>query len=181
MAGTSEILLAGFGGQGILFAGKVLAYGGLLAGCEVSWLPSYGPEMRGGTCNCSVCLSEEPIGSPLVTAPDDLIVMNQPSMEKFAGQVKPGGRIFLDSTMIPQAGGREDVEWTSIPASRLATENSLEGMANIILIGSLMAKTQILTWEEARQALDQCVPPRKAHLLEANLKALKVGMESLEG
>ena len=97
---TTEILLAGFGGQGILFAGKILAYAGLMDNKELSWLPSYGPEMRGGTCNCSVCISDKPVGSPLVLTPDVLIAMNQPSFDKFIGSVRPGGKVFIDSTLV---------------------------------------------------------------------------------
>ena len=110
MANTLNVLLAGFGGQGILFSGKLLVYSGLLDGKEVSWLPSYGPEMRGGTCNCSVVLSDESIGSPLVTAPDVLIAMNLPSLDKFENSVVPGGTILLDSSLIDRKVTRQDVK-----------------------------------------------------------------------
>ena len=105
-----EIVLAGFGGQGILFAGKVLAYAGLLDGKEVSWLPSYGPEMRGGTANCSVCVSDEPIGSPLILDPQVLVAMNTPSFEKFINSVKPGGKVFVDYSMVDVKTDRTDID-----------------------------------------------------------------------
>lgn len=104
-----NIVFAGFGGQGILFAGKVVAYAGLIEGRELSWLPSYGPEMRGGTANCSICLSDEPIGSPLVTNPNVLIAMNRPSLDKFVNEVEPGGTILLDSSLIDERVERDDV------------------------------------------------------------------------
>lgn len=175
-----DILLAGFGGQGILFAGKLLAYTGLMDEKEVSWLPSYGPEMRGGTCNCSVCLSKEPIGSPMVAEPDFLVVMNQPSYEKFAPKVADGGMIFADSTMIPSCSPPDDNKKTvrifEIPASRLAEENNLQGMANIILLGKLMRETGLFDLTLAEKALAKCVPPKKQNLIDANCKALSLGL-----
>lgn len=128
-----NIVFAGFGGQGILFAGKVVAYAGLIEGRELSWLPSYGPEMRGGTANCSICLSDEPIGSPLVTNPNVLIAMNRPSLDKFVNEVEPGGTILLDSSLIDERVERDDVTVFYVPASKLAEENGLKGLANIIL------------------------------------------------
>ena len=114
-----NIVFAGFGGQGILFAGKVVAYAGLIEGRELSWLPSYGPEMRGGTANCSICLSDEPIGSPLVTNPNVLIAMNRPSLDKFVNEVEPGGTILLDSSLIDERVERDDVTVFYVPASKL--------------------------------------------------------------
>ena len=173
---TNEIILAGFGGQGILFAGKALAYGGLIAEKEVSWLPSYGPEMRGGTCNCSVCVSDEPIGSPLVNDPDLLIVMNTPSFEKFIGTARKGAKVFVDSTMVDVTTDRKDVECFYLPATQLATDNGLNGMANIVLLGKLIKETGILDLETVEKAMAKCIPPKKANLLEANMKAIKIGM-----
>ena len=132
-----NIIFAGFGGQGVLFAGKVTAYAGLIEGKELSWLPSYGPEMRGGTANCSVCISEQPIGSPLVTAPNVLVAMNQPSLQRFIDGVEPGGLVILDSSLIDLAIGRADVTVHRVPASALAEENGLKGLANMILVGKL--------------------------------------------
>ena len=117
-----EIIYAGFGGQGLLFAGKVLAYGGLVESQEVSWLPSYGPEMRGGTANCNVILSETPVGSPIVQHPNVLIVMNTPSLDKYESMVAPGGKIFVDSTLISRKVQRNDVDVFYIPATQMATD-----------------------------------------------------------
>jgi len=173
---THEILLAGFGGQGILFAGKILAYSGLMDDKEVSWLPSYGPEMRGGTCNCSVCISDEPIGSPLVLEPSILIVMNTPSMEKFADAVKPGGVIIADSTMVDVKTDRTDVSAYYIPATQIAQENGLAGGANIVLLGKLFKETKIVTPETFKKAIEKVVPAKKAALAANNLKAVELGI-----
>jgi len=174
---TSNIILAGFGGQGILFAGKLLAYSGLMDGKEVSWLPSYGPEMRGGTANCSVVISDDEISSPLVLEPDELIVMNLPSFNKFINAVKPGGKAFIDSTLIDIKSDRTDIECFYIPATDLAAENNLKGMANIILIGKLLKETGLTTLDVVKKGIEKCVPPSKAHLVDANLKAIQIGME----
>ena len=147
-----NIVFAGFGGQGILFAGKVVAYAGLIEGRELSWLPSYGPEMRGGTANCSICLSDEPIGSPLVTNPNVLIAMNRPSLDKFVNEVEPGGTILLDSSLIDERVERDDVTVFYVPASKLAEENGLKGLANIILVGKLRKELAFCTEETLDKA-----------------------------
>lgn len=175
---TTEILLAGFGGQGVLFAGKILAYCGLMDSKELSWLPSYGPEMRGGTANCSVCISDEPIGSPLVLAPDILIAMNQPSFDKFVDAVKPNGKIFIDSTLIDSKCERTDVECYYIPSSQLADDNALKGGSNIILLGKLIKETNLFTLDTMKKAIEKVVPPSKAHLIENNFKAIELGMNN---
>ena len=122
---TTQILIAGFGGQGILFAGKFLANKGMLEGRYLSWLPSYGPEMRGGTANCSVVLSDDPVGSPIVNHPDVLIVMNLPSLDKYEDAVVPGGTIFVDSTLIERKVNRQDVKSIYIPATKIAQQNGI--------------------------------------------------------
>ena len=175
---TTEIVLAGFGGQGVLFAGKILAYCGLMDNKELSWLPSYGPEMRGGTANCSVCISDEPIGSPLVLTPDILIAMNQPSFDKFIDAVKPNGKIFVDSTLIDSKCERTDVECHYIPSSQLAEDNALKGGSNIILLGKLIKETNIFTLDTMKKAIEKVVPPTKAHLIENNFKAIELGMNN---
>ena len=141
MSRSLNIVLAGFGGQGVLFAGKLIAYAGLLEDREVSWLPSYGPEMRGGTANCSVCLSDDPIGSPLVLAPDALIAMNQPSLDKFAGVVAEGGVVVADSTLIADIPDVPGVAMCALPATAMAEEAGFKKLANIILAGKLYAET----------------------------------------
>ncbi|MBQ4256724.1 MAG: 2-oxoacid:acceptor oxidoreductase family protein [Oscillospiraceae bacterium] len=174
---TSEIQLAGFGGQGILFAGKVLAYCGMLDGREVSWLPSYGPEMRGGTCNCSVTLSDEPIGSPTVYNPDILIVMNEPSFVKYINEVKPGGCAFVNTTLVDSVSDRKDIDIYNIPATAMAEENGLTGGANIIMIGMLIKKTGIISMDGIESTIRKMVPPKKAQLIENNMKAIRMGYD----
>ena len=172
---TQNILIAGFGGQGVLFAGKYLAYTGLLRGKQLSWLPSYGPEMRGGTANCSVILSDEPVGSPIVSQPDCLIAMNLPSLEKFQSAVEPGGMIFLDSTLISDPPARRDITVYAVPASKLAADAGLDGLANMIMIGRFLKIRLPEEYEIAGEALAKVVPPQKAHLMDANRKAIEMG------
>ncbi len=171
----NEIILAGFGGQGILFAGKILAYGGLMDNKEISWLPSYGPEMRGGTANCSVCISDDPIGSPLVLEPNYLIVMNTPSFDKFIGSVQPGGKVFVDSTMVDRTTDRDDIECFYVPASQLAEDNDMTGMANIILLGKFIKETSIISLDTLQKAFEKAIPPKKAPLIDVNMNAINIG------
>lgn len=173
---TTNIIFAGFGGQGVLFSGKVAAYAGLIDGREVSWLPSYGPEMRGGTANCSVCISDKPIGSPLVTSPDILVAMNGPSCDRFIGTVVPGGKVFTDSSLVAVKCGRDDITIYEIPATKLAGEEHLSGIANIILLGKLLMETNFTTYKSIEAAIHKCVPVRKSALLEHNIRAIKLGM-----
>ena len=175
---TLNILLAGFGGQGILFAGKVMAYAGMMEGKEISWLPSYGPEMRGGTANCSVCISDEKIGSPLVTNPDILIAMNLPSLEKFENDVVPGGTIIVDSSIIHKKVERDDVKTIYLDASFMAEENGLKGAANMVILGRMFAETSFCSYENLEKGLRKSVPARKADLVDSNLKAIGLGMKS---
>lgn len=173
---TMEIILAGFGGQGILFAGKVLAYCALIDNREISWLPSYGPEMRGGTANCSVCISDEPIGSPVVANPDYLIAMNGPSYKKFIDEVKPGGLILLDNSIVDEECTRSDVTVISLPATDIATDAGLNGAANMVLLGRMLAETGLFSMETVQKAMEKCIPPKRAHLIASNLKAIELGM-----
>lgn len=175
---TTEILLAGFGGQGVLFAGKILAYCGLMDSKELSWLPSYGPEMRGGTANCSVCISDDPIGSPLVLTPDILIAMNQPSFDKFVNAVRPGGKVFVDSTLVEVASDRTDIDIFPIPSTQLADDNELKGGSNIILLGKVIKETGIFSLETMKKGIEKVVPPTKAHLIANNFKAIELGMNA---
>lgn len=173
---TTEILLAGFGGQGVLFAGKILAYCALIDGKELSWLPSYGPEMRGGTANCSVCVSDEPIGSPVVTYPDILVAMNQPSYDKFINAVKPSGSVFIDSSLIESKCGRSDISCYYLPSTTLASENALQGGSNMILLGKIIKETKLFTLETVKKAIEKVVPPTKETLIKNNFKAIEIGM-----
>ena len=172
---TTKILIAGFGGQGILFTGKAIAYTGLKAGKEVSWLPSYGPEMRGGTANCSVTLSDDPIGSPIVDKPDVLIAMNLPSLEKYYNETEKDGYIVYDSSLIDKENTRTDVTVAGIPATKLASDNALEGLANMIILGKVLKLTNVLTLEQIKTSLAQMIPAKKAHLLDSNVKAIELG------
>ncbi|MEG1179932.1 MAG: 2-oxoacid:acceptor oxidoreductase family protein [Oscillospiraceae bacterium] len=170
-------ILAGFGGQGILFMGKAIVYAGLIDGKEVSWLPSYGPEMRGGTANCSVCISDNEICSPLVTAPNVLIAMNLPSFDKFIDTVVPGGTVIVDSTLISKKVERTDVEVCYIPATELAEKNGLKGLANIILIGKLLSLTNFCSYETIEKTIAKVVPAKKQHLITKNMEAINIGIE----
>lgn len=174
---TTQYLFAGFGGQGILFAGKLLAYKGLYEGKNVSWLPSYGPEMRGGTANCSVIVSDEPIGAPIVLEPDVLIAMNLPSLDRYEDAVVPGGTIYIDSALIERKVKRTDVKVVYIPATRLATEKKLDGLANIIIMGKLLQDEGGITGEAIEKALAKCISARHADLLQFNRDALQLGSQ----
>ncbi len=171
---TQEVIFAGFGGQGILSMGKFLAYGGMDCGLNVSWCPSYGPEMRGGTANCSVILSDEEIGAPIITAPDTIVVMNRPSLEKFEKTVKPGGLIILDSNLVTVQVTRDDVEVIRIPSQDEAKAIGSDKIANMVLLGALIERTRILNKEELLHALKT---HGKDSFFEMNQKAIEKGME----
>ena len=172
---TTEILIAGFGGQGILFSGKFLAYMGLLDGIQVSWLPSYGPEMRGGTANCNVILSDAPVGSPIITSPDVLIAMNLPSLMKYVDTVVPGGQVYVDSSLIDAKVERDDVEVFYIPATQMAKDEGISTLANMIIVGHLLENHPELSFLGASEVVEKLVPPKKAALKELNMKALNLG------
>lgn len=169
------MLIAGFGGQGVLFAGKFIAYKALLENKQLSWLPSYGPEMRGGTANCSVIVSDEPIGSPIVSKPDVLIVMNLPSLDKYENSVVSGGKIFVDSTLIERKVKRTDVDVFYIPATKLAMDIDAPTLANMIMVGKVIKETAVVPYDNIDKALDKVVSARKAALKEINFKALETG------
>ena len=172
---TTQILFAGFGGQGILFSGKFVAYKGLLEDLQVSWLPSYGPEMRGGTANCSVILSDSPVGSPIITEPDVLVAMNTPSLLKYVDAVVPGGQIYVDSSLIDVKVERDDVSVFYIPATQMAKEEGIVTLANMIIVGHMLENHPELSFAGAETVVDKLVPPKKAALKELNMKALDLG------
>ena len=174
---TNQILIAGFGGQGVLFAGKFLAYKGLVQEKQVSWLPSYGPEMRGGTANCSVILSDTPVGSPIITTPDVLVAMNLPSLQKFVDAVAPGGTIILDSTLIDMKVERDDVTVYYIPATQMAKDAGFATLANMILAGKVLKVVDGIAWEDNKQTLESFIPAKKAALIDINCKALQMGYD----
>ncbi len=172
---TYNILLAGFGGQGILFAGKALAKMAMDSELQVSWLPSYGPEMRGGAANCSVIISDEEIGSPLVVNPDILIAMNLPSFDKFEPAVVKDGIVISDSTLVPKASERSDIKAYAIPATAMASDAGLTGMANVIILGYLLKLTGIFEYDSFLEHMLAGIPASKAALIEKNKKALEMG------
>lgn len=172
-----QILIAGFGGQGVLFAGKFLATKGLIEGKNVSWLPSYGPEMRGGTANCSVIISDDPVGSPIVSEPNCLVAMNLPSLRRYENSVVPGGMILVDSTLINEKVERDDVSVFYVPATKMAKDEGFSTLANMILCGKIIKESADMDFENTDEALKKVIPPRKANLLDINLNALKVGYE----
>ncbi len=174
---TQNYLLSGFGGQGILFAGKFLAYKGLTSGKQVSWLPSYGPEMRGGTASCSVIVSDDPVGSPIVSNPDILVAMNLPSFDKFEPTVRPGGVVFADSTLIERKSERTDITVHYIPATQLASDNGFPTLANMIIVGKILKELGEFDEAALRTALGKVISAKRADMLETNLKAMKIGAE----
>lgn len=174
---TIQILIAGFGGQGVLFAGKYLAYKGMLEEKQISWLPSYGPEMRGGTANCSVILSDTPIGSPIVTSPDVLLAMNLPSLDKYEDVVVPGGMILVDSTLIERKILRNDVSVFYIPATGMAADAGMPTLANMIMTGKLLRECPGLTYDNVETALKKVVSAKHMDLFDVNLKAIETGYQ----
>ena len=171
----TEILIAGFGGQGVLFAGQVLAYAAMDAGHEVTWFPSYGPEMRGGTANCTVIIADEEIGSPLVAHPQTLIALNAPSLDKFEPQVQPEGLIVANASLLNRGMGRADVEAIALRASHIAEDLGDRRLANMVMLGAMIPRFPMLTMEQIKTALKEHLPARKHHLLEANYRALDAG------
>lgn len=178
-----NLLIAGFGGQGILFMGKVAAYTAMLEQKQVSWLPSYGPEMRGGTANCSVCIDEREISCPLVTEPETLVVMNQPSYDRFIQTVLPGGQVFLDSSLIAPSPSDEQrcaqrkIQCFGIPSTALAEERGLSGLANLVMLGKVLRETAFTQYDVLCEAMKSCVPASKSALVAGNLRAIELGYQ----
>ena len=172
---TRQFLFSGFGGQGILFAGKFMAYKGLIEDKEVSWLPSYGPEMRGGTASCGVIISDEPVGSPIVNNPDVLVAMNLPSLDRFESKVAPGGCIFLDSTLIERKVERADVQVFPIPATQMASDNGFPTLANMIIVGKILKELGEYSDESLKAALAKVISAKHADMMEVNRKAIDLG------
>lgn len=174
---TTNILISGFGGQGVLFTGKFLAYEGLLENKEVTWLPSYGPEMRGGTASCSVIISDTAIGSPLVPHPDILIAMNLPSLDRFEDAVVPGGMIFYDSSLIERPVKRTDVKAFGVPATKLADEAGMSTLANMIVMGKMLRESGLFPYEAVDRTIQKVVSAKRQNLVELNKKAIAMGYE----
>ena len=174
---THSYLIAGFGGQGLLFAGKFLAYKGLLENKQVSWLPSYGPEMRGGTASCSVIIGDEPVGSPIVEHPDVLMVMNLPSLNRYEQAVQSGGTIFVDSSLVERKVERSNVKAIYVPATRLAVENDMTTLANMILTGRILTEMGEFDMDGVQAALKKVVSAKQPEIFDLNLKALQLGRD----
>ena len=172
-----EIIISGFGGQGTLFAGQLLAHAVMDQGFHVTWIPSYGPEMRGGKARCTVIVSDQEIGSPLVRQPSMAIVLNIPSMDAFEPLIKPGGVLVVNSSLVTRQSERDDIRLLYIPASDIATELGNIRLANVICLGALVQATGIVTLEAVAQALDGHLPERHRNLLGLNKEALRKGAE----
>ena len=177
-----SIVFSGFGGQGALFAGQVLTYAAMDTGSHVTWIPSYGPEMRGGVARCTVIISDEEIGSPIVRNPDVAVVFNNPSMEKFQQELKPGGLLVVNSSMVNIPVEREDINVIQVPGSDIALAMGDKRMANMVLLGALLAVRPIVEREAAEQALRDHLPARKRNLIEPNIQVIRQGFqEGLQG
>ncbi|MCU0452936.1 MAG: 2-oxoacid:acceptor oxidoreductase family protein [Bacteroidetes bacterium] len=177
MKTSHELIIAGFGGQGALSMGQILAYAATLEGKNVSWMPSYGPEMRGGTANCIVIISEGRISSPIVTTFDSAIVLNQPSMDKFYPLVREGGLVMAERSTVPVLPDASGKELTLINAALEADALGARQVANTLMLGAFLAKRPLVKLESVLKALDKVLPPHRKHLLETNRLALERGRE----
>jgi 2-oxoglutarate ferredoxin oxidoreductase subunit gamma len=172
-----EVIFAGFGGQGVLFAGQLLSYAGMAENLYVTWIPSYGPEMRGGTANCTVILSEEEIGAPIVRNPSVAVIFNTPSLRKYELSVKPGGLLLTNASLVTIGSARDDIHTLAIPASDIATELGNPRIANMVMLGAFIEATGIVTPETVIQQLDKHLSARQRKWLEPNRIALEKGVE----
>ena len=175
-----EIIMAGFGGQGVMSMGKILAYAGMKEQNEVSWIPSYGPEMRGGTANCTVIVSDKKIPSPMSSNPDSIMVMNYPSLEKFIDKVKSGGLVLINSSLIEVEVERDDVEVIKVPANEIAKELGNNKVANMVMLGSYITKKKVVGLYTVKNALKEILPERRHNLIPINEKALERGKYLIE-
>jgi 2-oxoglutarate ferredoxin oxidoreductase subunit gamma len=176
-----EVIISGFGGQGALFAGQLLAYTGMDEGWHVTWIPSYGPEMRGGTAHCVVIVSDDSIGSPIIRQPTACIVMNPPSMEKYEPLVRPGGVLVANSTLIRATSERNDLAIVYIPANELAAGLGNVKMANVVLLGALLGTREILPIDSIKRTMENHIPERRKQIIEPNKRALDRGVAFVRG
>jgi 2-oxoglutarate ferredoxin oxidoreductase subunit gamma len=174
-----EIIIAGFGGQGVMSMGQLIAYAGMLEGKGVSWLPSYGPEQRGGTANCAVIVSDEPVGSPLVTNPSTAIILNNPSFDKFEHRVRPGGLLIINSSLVTRVSERSDIEIIELTATDMAADLGNARVANMILLGAFIELTKVVSSESIIESLKKVLSEEKHHLIEVNKQALNKGLSSV--
>jgi 2-oxoglutarate ferredoxin oxidoreductase subunit gamma len=176
-----EIIISGFGGQGVLFAGQLLAYCALDNDKEVTWFPSYGPEMRGGTAHCTVIIGDEEIGSPVVKNPSVAIVMNLPSLDKYETEVKEGGILIVNSSLVDRSSQRTDIDILEIPAHEIAEEIGDRRLVNLVLLGALLQRLPIFSIDQLGTSLSKHIPDRHRDMLQLNIEALKRGFEVAEG
>ncbi|MCF8361509.1 MAG: 2-oxoacid:acceptor oxidoreductase family protein [Prolixibacteraceae bacterium] len=174
-----EIIIAGFGGQGVLSMGKILAYSGIMQNQEVSWFPSYGPEMRGGTANVSVILSDERISSPVLNTFDTAIILNQQSLDKFEESVKPGGTLIFDPNGIVKEPSRTDINIYKIDATRLAAEKGQPKIFNMIVLGAFLKAKPIVQIENVKRGLEKSLPERHHHMIPMNIEGLELGEKEM--
>jgi 2-oxoglutarate ferredoxin oxidoreductase subunit gamma len=172
----ANVIMAGFGGQGLMFIGKLLAYSAMKAGKHVTWIPSYGPEMRGGTANCTVVISDKERGSPVITSPQALIIMNNPSLEAFEPRLQPQGTLFLNSSLITSKVARKNIDVIAIPANDIAVEVGEKRTANMVMLGGYVARTKVLSKESILEGLKEFFG-KKIQFLDVNTKAFEKGME----
>jgi 2-oxoglutarate ferredoxin oxidoreductase subunit gamma len=170
-----EIIFSGFGGQGALFAGQLIAYAGMEAGWQVTWIPSYGPEMRGGTAHCTVILSDKPIGSPIIRNPTIAVVLNPASMVKYESLIRPGGLLVINSTLVRRQAEREDIASVAVPANDLAAELGNVKMANVVLLGAMLAYRPIVSLDAVEVVLEEHLEGAKRRFIEPNKCALHRG------
>ncbi|MDD3920299.1 MAG: 2-oxoacid:acceptor oxidoreductase family protein [Eubacteriales bacterium] len=173
-------LFAGFGGQGVLLMGQLLAYAGMLENKYVSWLPAYGPEMRGGTANCSVNISDDPIGSPIVSKATAVVAMNRPSLDKFEDSVQPGGMLFINSSIIDVKAKRTDIKVYYVPCNEIAEQLGNARVANMVMLGAYLGVTACVEIEHVLDALLHKLGEKKANLIPVNREALLKGAESVK-
>ncbi|HYA87560.1 MAG TPA: 2-oxoacid:acceptor oxidoreductase family protein [Nitrospirota bacterium] len=172
-----DVMIAGFGGQGVLVAGKLLAYAGMLEGKHVTWFPSYGAEIRGGTANCTVIISNEEIGSPVVQNPSTMLIFNEASFKKFEARIKEGGQLFLNTSLVNAASSRSDIERIDIKANDIAENLGDIRIANMVMLGALLKKTRVVALDSVLAALKQVLPARRHSLIPLNENALRCGAD----
>jgi 2-oxoglutarate ferredoxin oxidoreductase subunit gamma len=175
-----EIIIAGFGGQGVLFSGQVVAYAAMDAGREVTWIPSYGPEMRGGTANCTIVIADDEIGSPLVKNPPLAIALNLPSFDKYEEVLQKGGTLIVNKSMVDRGARRDDIHVILVPCNEIAEEIGDRKLVNMVAVGALLTALPELTLKDVEKALEAHLPARHKHLLPKNYEALKRGFEAAQ-
>ena len=177
---TEKLIIAGFGGQGVILAGKLIAFAGMLEGKNVSHIPSYGVEMRGGTANCNVTVSDRAVGSPFVPHPSTLVVMNKPSLDKFEETVRSGGNVFINSSLIDRESERNDVRVFYVPANNIAEKAGSGRASNMAIVGAVIAVTEIVTLTSIKRSLPEVVSKRNIKYNEINIRAIDMGYEFIK-